>query len=601
MSKKNTTQLIRLVAAGSVDDGKSTMIGRLLYDTDSVSEDQLEAARSASDRRGLDEIDLSLFTDGLAAEREQGITIDVAYRYFSLPERRFIIADVPGHEQYTRNMVTGASTADIGILLVDASQGLTQQSKRHLSIASLLGIPHIVMVVNKMDLVDYSQDKFRQIQQEITDFGAKLNIQDLEYIPISALEGDMVVNRGENMKWYNGPTVLSYLQNIAVSPDRNLVDFRLPVQHVLNNKKGRGYSGRIASGSIKQGEEIIVLPSKKKSKIKEITTAGEATEKVQTPKSAAIYLTDELDISRGDMLARPGNQPTVGQKFQAQLCWMDEENLDTDQTYLLKHTSKTVRCELELNYRLNIDSLHREEAENLKLNQIGKVSVTTYEPIMFDSYEKNRNTGNFILIDGQTKDTLAGGMIIQQEESESVTTNLKLNEAATLWFTGLSGAGKSTIADKLKDELEDRGVNSQRLDGDILRDSICSDLGFSEEDRRENINRAGFVAKLLSQNGVLTLASFITPYRDQRAELQGQIGNKFIEVFVDAPLEVCEERDVKGLYQQAREGEIDNFTGISHPYEEPKDPDIHIKSDQVSEEQAVEKILQFLQEKNYLI
>ena len=600
MGTNDKTQLIRLVAAGSVNDGKSTLIGRLLYDTNSVSKDQLEAARAASDRRGEDEIDLSLLTDGLAAEREQGITIDVAYRYFSLPDRRFIIADVPGHEQYTRNMITGASTADIGILLVDASQGLTEQSKRHLSVASLLGIPHIAMVVNKMDLVDYSGEEFEQIKQEITNFGAKLNIQDLEFIPISALEGDMVVNRGNKMNWYDGPTILSYLENIAVSPDRNLVDFRLPVQYVLNNETGRGYSGRIASGSIKQGEKVTVLPSKKESTVKKITSAGEKAQQAQTPESTAIYLEDELDISRGDMLARPGNQPTVGQKFQAQLCWMDEDNLDTDQSYLLKHTAKTVRCELELNYRLNIDSLHREEVDQLKLNEIGKVSVTTHKPIMFDPYEKNRNTGNFILIDGQTKDTVAGGMIIQQEESESVTTNLKLNEAATLWFTGLSGAGKSTIADKLKDELKNRGINSQRLDGDILRDSICSDLGFSEEDRRENINRAGFVAKLLSQNGVLTLASFITPYQDQRAELQDQIGDKFIEVFVDAPLKVCEERDVKGLYQQAREGDIDNFTGISHPYEEPKDPDIHIKSDQISEEQAVEKILQFLQKNNYL-
>ncbi|MFB6182267.1 MAG: adenylyl-sulfate kinase [Candidatus Magasanikbacteria bacterium] len=599
MEKDNKTQLIRLVAAGSVDDGKSTLIGRLLYDTDSVSEDQLEAARAASDRRGHDEIDLSLLTDGLAAEREQGITIDVAYRYFSLPERRFIIADVPGHEQYTRNMVTGASTADIGILLVDASQGLTEQSKRHLSIASLLGIPHIVMIINKMDLVDYSESEFEQIKEEITNFAAKLNIQDLQYIPVSALEGDMVVERGDQMNWYNGPTVLSYLENIAVTPDRNLVDFRLPVQYVLNNEKGRGYSGRIASGSIKQGEEIIVLPSNKKSKVEEITVAGEEKEKAQTSESASIYLEDELDISRGDMISRVGNQPIETQKFQAQLCWMNEENLDTEQTYLLKHTGKTTRCDIDLQYKLNIDSLHREEAESLKLNEIGKVSVTTHQTIMMDPYEKNRNTGNFILIDDQTKNTVGGGMIIQPIEEEA-KEKLSLKDSATLWFTGLSGAGKSTIADKLKEELEDREVNSQRLDGDILRDSICSDLGFSEEDRRENIKRAGFVAKLLSQNGVLTLASFITPYKDQRKELKEKIGDKFIEVFVDAPLEVCEERDVKGLYQQARDGEIDNFTGISHPYEKPDNPDIHIRSDQISEDEAVDKILTFLKEEGFL-
>ncbi|MFB6226260.1 MAG: adenylyl-sulfate kinase [Candidatus Paceibacteria bacterium] len=599
MPETNKTQLIRLVAAGSVDDGKSTLIGRLLYDTDSVSKDQIKAAREASDRRGEEEIDLSLLTDGLAAEREQGITIDVAYRYFSLPERRFIIADVPGHEQYTRNMVTGASTADIGLLLVDASQGLTKQSKRHLSIASLLGIPHIVMVVNKMDLVGYSENEFNDIKEEITGFVAKLNIQDLQYIPVSALEGDMVVKRGENMDWYNGPTVLSYLQNIAVTPDRNLVDFRLPVQYVLNNDKGRGYSGRIASGSIKQGEEIIVLPSEKKSKIEHITVAGEQREKAQTPESAAIYLEDELDISRGDMISRVGNQPIEAQRFQAQLCWMNEDELEPDKTYILKHSSNTTRCEVDLQYKLNIDSLHREEADSLRLNEIGKVSVTTHQQIMLDPYEKNRNTGNFILIDGQTKNTVAGGMIIQPIEG-GTRDKLNLNQSATLWFTGLSGAGKSTIANKLKEKLEEYGINSQRLDGDILRDSICSDLGFSEEDRRENIKRASFVAKLLSQNGVLTLASFITPYKDQRERLRQKIGDKFIEVFVDAPLEVCEERDVKGLYQKAKEGEIENFTGISHPYEEPENPDIHLKTDQQELDGCVNKILEYLEENNYL-
>jgi len=600
MSEQNKTQLIRLVAAGSVDDGKSTLIGRLLYDTDSVSIDQLEAAKAASERRGSDEIDLSLITDGLAAEREQGITIDVAYRYFSLPDRRFIIADVPGHEQYTRNMVTGASTADIGILLVDASQGLTEQSKRHLSIASLLGIPHIVMILNKMDLVDYQEESFENIKDEITDFAAKLNIQDLQYIPVSALEGDMVVNRKGNMDWYNGPTVLSYLEHIAVSPDRNLVDFRLPVQTVLNNNIGRGYAGKIASGSIKTGEEIVVLPSEKTSKIETITVAGGNKEQAHTPESAVVYLEDELDISRGDMIARIGNQPIKSQQFQAQLCWMNENNLDTNKTYLLKHNSKTVRCELDLQYKLNIDSLHREEANKLKLNEIGKVEITSHKPIMLDSYEKNRNTGNFILIDDHTKNTVAGGMIIQPVDEE-VGTKFKLNQAVTLWFTGLSGAGKSTIANKLKQELEHKGVNSQRLDGDILRDTVCSDLGFSEADRRENIKRAGFIAKLLSQNGVLTLSSFITPYLDQREKLRDQIGAKFIEVFVDAPLDVCEQRDVKGLYEQARAGEIDNFTGISHPYEKPKDPDIHIKTDEVSPDESVDKILKFLQEQEHLI
>ena len=510
--------MLRFTTAGSVDDGKSTLIGRLLLDSKAIMEDQMAAIERASRQRGDPYLDLALLTDGLRAEREQGITIDVAYRYFATPKRKFIIADTPGHVQYTRNMVTGASTAELAIVLIDARKGVLTQSKRHGFLASLLQIPHILVAVNKMDLVDYAAAVFHAIVDDYRAFASKLTVQDITYIPISALAGDNVVHKSANMPWYEGPTLLHHLENVTVGSSRNLVDFRFPVQMAIRpNQNFRGFAGQVASGSIAPGEEIVVLPSGRTSKVRSITTmAGELPE-AAAGDSVILTLEDEIDISRGDMLVRRNNLPQTAHQFECILCWMDEEPLNLQNTYLLQHTTRQVRAYVsELNYRIDVDTLHRSPAHTLQLNEIGRVKITTTQPLFYDPYQLNRATGAFILIDPYTNNTVAAGMIrrqaqelediVSQEgtrqrstnvvwESTAITRGMREerngHKAAVLWFTGLSGSGKSTVARLLERRLFAAGVQTFYLDGDNVRHGLNGDLGFSAADRKENIRRVG--------------------------------------------------------------------------------------------------------------
>lgn len=581
--------LLKFVAAGSVDDGKSTLIGRLLFDTGQIFEDQLEALKKKAGPDG--EVDLSLLTDGLAAEREQRITIDVAYRYFATKKRRFIIADVPGHEQYTRNMVTGASHAQVALILIDARKGLLGQTKRHLFAASLLRIPHIAIVINKMDLVGFDEVVFEQIKGQVTAFAAKLKINDLQFIPASAYTGDMVVERKDNMPWYGGRTILDYLEQVEVSGDRNLIDFRLPVQMVFRpNQDFRGYAGTLAGGVIRVGEEVIALPSGKRSKVTSIYVGDQKKEFAMESQSVVLTLEDEIDISRGDMIARPKNTPQQSNYFDAFVSWFDAEPMRTQKRYILKQVAKETSAVVSsVVYHMDVETLHRTEADILQQNEVGRVTITTNDPLLFDPYGKNKHTGSFILIDEFSGNTVGAGMIISSNKQVEKPAAV-VKEAPVLWFTGLSGSGKSTIADAVYEELKKQGKPVQRLDGDLLREHISKDLGFSEEGRRRNIEIAGFVAGLLSKHGITVLASFITPTHELRTLLRNTIP-EYKEIFIDTPLEICEERDVKGLYKQARNGEIEDFTGISSPYERPIKPDIHIQTVQTSVEEAAAHIV----------
>ena len=605
INKKNLqdTELIRLTTAGSVDDGKSTLIGRLLHDCHSIFEDQYLSIKNTCFKAGK-EIDLAYLLDGLKAEREQGITIDVAYRYFSTLKRRFIIADVPGHEQYTKNMITGSSTADIAIILVDASKGVLIQSKRHLFITSLMNIPHVLIAINKMDLIDYKEEVYEKIKKDLISFANKLNIKDLQFIPISALKGDMVVERGSNMNWYQGNTLYSYLENIEISSDRNLIDFRFPVQLALKiDRDKRGYVGKIEGGVIHKGNKVIILPSGIKTEIKSIIINRKEKKYAFAPQSVLLTLKDQIDVSRGDMIVRDKNIPDLSNEFEATICWMSNKSLKENTNYLIKHTTNTVRCSIEkIRYRLNIDSLHQEETKTLKINDIGQIYLKTNKPLIMDLYIKNRNTGGFILIDEITNNTVAAGMI-RFKKRVNGRKNKKLQKTkksgTVLWFTGLSGSGKSAIADKVYQYLQNRNITCERLDGDILRKNLTKDLNFSREGRQKNIAIAGFVAKMLAQNGIIVLASFISPYQKQRKELRKKIDN-FIEIFVNAPLKVCEKRDVKNLYKKARKGEIKNFTGIDDPYEPPRKPEIELKTDEESLNQSFNKIINYLEKKKLI-
>jgi bifunctional enzyme CysN/CysC len=614
--------LLRFSTAGSVDDGKSTLIGRLLYDTKSIFEDQLEAVERASRQRGDAYVDLALLTDGLRAEREQGITIDVAYRYFATPKRKFIIADTPGHIQYTRNMVTGASTAELAIVLIDARKGVLTQSKRHGFLASLLQIPHILVAVNKMDLVDYDQATYDRIVDEYTEFASKLSIHDLTFIPISALAGDNVVHKSANMAWYEGPTLLHHLENVNIGASRNLVDFRFPVQLVIRpHQDFRGFAGQIASGSITPGEEIVVLPSGRTSYIQSITTYGSDLTEAAAGDSVILTLTDEIDISRGDMIVRRHNLPQVANQLECIICWMNEEPLNPKGAYILQHTTHQVRAFInEINYRIDVDTLHRENVKTLQLNEIGRVKITTTQPLFFDAYQLNRNTGSFILIDPVTNATMAAGMIrrrareldevITQPAARKTSTNVvwessqitremrerqKGHNAAVLWFTGLSGSGKSTVARLLEKRLFEMGGHTFYLDGDNVRHGLNGDLGFSDTDRKENIRRVAEVARLAFEHGNLVLCTFISPFEDDRAFARSLLPeSRFLEVYVKCDLEVVKRRDPKGLYAKALRGEIKEFTGISSPYEEPTQPEILVETDVQSTEEIVNQIIEDL-------
>jgi bifunctional enzyme CysN/CysC len=614
--------LLRFSTAGSVDDGKSTLIGRLLYDTKSIFEDQMEAVERASRQRGDAYVDLALLTDGLRAEREQGITIDVAYRYFATPKRKFIIADTPGHIQYTRNMVTGASTAELTIVLIDARKGVLTQSKRHGFLASLLQIPHILVAVNKMDLVDYSEEVFQQIVDEYSEFASKLTLLDLTFIPISALKGDNVVHKSENMPWYDGPTLLHHLEHVNVGATRNLIDFRFPVQSVIRpHQDFRGFAGQIASGSIAPNEEVVVLPAGKTSRVKSIVTYDGELDEAFAGDSVIVTLEDEIDVSRGDMLVRTRNLPQVATQLECTICWMNEEPMNPKGAYILQHTTRQVRAFVsEINYRIDVDTLHREQAETFHLNEIGRVKITTTQPLFFDPYPLNRVTGSFILIDPHSNTTVAAGMIrrrsrdldevVAQQSARQRSTNVtwdssqlsrELRErqnghrAAVLWFTGLSGSGKSTVARTLERRLYDSGCHTFYLDGDNVRHGLNGDLGFSEQDRKENIRRVAEVARLAFDHGNLTLCTFISPFATDRDFARSLLPQgRFVEVYVKCDLEVVKRRDPKGLYAKALRGEIPEFTGISSPYEEPRQPELVVETDVQSVEDIVNQIMDYL-------
>ena len=642
--------LLRFTTVGSVDDGKSTLIGRLLMDTKNIYDDQLEAVKKVAKRKGETEIDLSLLTDGLAAEREQGITIDVAYRYFQTPKRKFIIADTPGHVQYTRNMVTGASTANLAIILIDARRGVLEQSRRHGFIASLLQVSHMIVAVNKIDLVDYSQEVYDAIVEEYDEYSRKLDIKDITYVPVSALNGDNVVVKSEKMPWYDGPTVLHMLENVHIGSDFNIRDFRFPVQYVIRpDLNFRGYAGRVVAGTVSPGEEIAVLPSGLVSKVKTITTMGGDLEEARAPQSVVITLEDEIDISRGDMIVRRHNLPQVENNIDVILCWMGNDPLEIGKSYFIKHTTRTVNASItKLIYMFDVNTLHRTDAtehnlfceliktthhtdvNTLLLNEIGRAEIKLTQPIMLDQYNKNRETGSFIVIDPDTNFTVGAGMIrgavrsieetihlegktdVEEElpvkvEIDRDPVSLKEREerykhkTAVIWFTGLSGSGKSTIAKSLERILFSTGIHTALLDWDKLYHGLCKDLSFSDQDRIENTRRAGEVARVFYEHGSLVLCTFVSPLRCQRDQVKALIPEgRFFEVFVRCSLQTCIQRDPRGLYKKAIDGEIPQFTGINSPYEEPLNPDVIIDSEHKSIEENLRAILDMLKRKGII-
>jgi bifunctional enzyme CysN/CysC len=618
--------LLRFATAGSVDDGKSTLIGRLLYDSKQVLVDQLAHVEETSRRMGHEFVDLSLLTDGLRAEREQGITIDVAYRYFATAQRRFIIADTPGHEQYTRNMVTGASTADLAIVLIDARKGVVAQSKRHAFISSLLGIPHVVVCVNKMDLVDFDEAVFDSIVEDFDRFAARLELPDVTFIPISALLGDNVVDRSEAMPWYQGPPLLYHLEHVHIASDRNLIDVRFPVQWVIRPPATsladyRAYAGQVAGGVLRPGDEVLVLPSGLRTTIAGIDTLDGPLQEAFPPMSVALRLADDIDVGRGSTIVRPHNQPTVSNRLECLMCWMSEQPLSPGRRYLVKHATRTVMLgAADVRYRIDVETLHRDEtARTLGLNDLGRVHLELSSPLVFDSYRRNRLTGSLIVMDEATNETVAAGVILDIEVDEpdsepkgerspnvrwqgSQMTRPRRWSAlghggATLWFTGLPGAGKSTIASAVEERLIEAGRPAFLLDGDNLRHGLNGDLGFDDQARTENVRRTAHVARLLAESGTVALVSLVSPYaadREAAAALHAADDLDFIEIFVDAPLELCEERDPKGLYARARAGELTGMTGVGAPYEAPSAPDLVLGTLEETVEREVERVLELL-------
>jgi bifunctional enzyme CysN/CysC len=618
--------LLRFTTTGSVDDGKSTLIGRLLYETKSIYEDQYAAIEKTSKRKGFKEVDLAYLLDGLAAEREQGITIDVAHRYFETPKRKFIITDTPGHVQYTRNMVTGASKADCAVILIDARNGILTQSKRHGFIISLLQIPHLIVAVNKMDLVAYAEDVYARIVEEYENYSQKLDIHDIVFIPVSALKGDNVVEKSENMPWYDGTTLLHCLENIHVAADRNLVDFRFPVQYVIRpHMDFRGFAGKIVSGTITPGEEVAILPSGNVTTIKSITTYDGELPEAFAPQSVVLTLNDEIDVGRGDMIVRKKNLPQVETRLEAIICWMDETASSMTTAYIMKHTTQSVRAYIiKIVYKIDVNTLHRTSAEAFLLNEIGRVEISASAPIFFDPYRINHGTGSFILIDPLTNNTVAAGMIRNaarhledfadnrpDDSDKSIKSphtiwhglNISLidresqngHKAAVLWFTGLSGAGKSTIAKALEKRLFGRNYKTALLDGDSIRHGLCSDLGFSPLDRKENIRRAGELAKLFFEHGNIVFCTFISPFKKDRGFVRSLFPrDRFIEIYVRCNIDVCQERDPNGLYKKAISGSIKDFTGISSPYEIPEEPELMIDTESSPLQKCVDMIEGFL-------
>ncbi len=593
LAGQNEKSLLRFLTCGSVDDGKSTLIGRLLYDTKLIFEDQLAALERDSKKHGTvgDDIDFALLVDGLEAEREQGITIDVAYRFFTTAKRKFIVADTPGHVQYTRNMATGASTADLAVVLVEARSGVLPQTRRHSFIASLLGIRHVVLAVNKIDLVGYDRDVFDRIAAEYAAFARDLGFASLVAIPLSARHGDNVIERSANTPWYEGPTLLSHLEDVVVDDVAASRPLRFPVQYVNRpNLDFRGFAGTVASGRVAQGDQVVVAKSGKASRVKRIVTADGDLAAALAGQAVTIVLEDEVEVSRGNLLVAPDARPHVADQFTATIVWFDEHPLLPGRTYILRtETDQTNASVTELKHRIDVNSFAHEAAKSLDLNEIGSCNLSTQQPIAFDNYADDRATGAFILIDRMTNRTVAAGMILHPlrrasnvhwqalDVDKQARAALKHQKPAVLWFTGLSGSGKSTIANALEAQLHRTGRHTYMLDGDNVRHGLNRDLGFTEEDRVENIRRVAEVARLMADAGLVVLVSFISPFRAERRmarELMAE--GEFVEIFVDTPFEECARRDPKGLYAKALRGEIKNFTGVDSPYEAPEAAEVHL-------------------------
>ena len=605
--------LLRFITCGSVDDGKSTLIGRLLYESNLLLDDQLAALAGDSKKFGTqgDDLDFALLVDGLAAEREQGITIDVAYRSFSTGRRRFIVADTPGHEQYTRNMVTGASTADAAIILIDARHGVLTQTRRHSYIVSLIGIGRVAVAINKMDLVDYSETRYREIETQYRDFAKQIGLTDVTGIPMSALKGDNVLAPSPNTPWFHGPTLMGWLETVEVDEERlRKLPLRFPVQWVNRPSMSfRGFSGTVASGVVKPGDMVRVQPSGRESRVARLVTADGDLPQAVAGQSITVTLTDEIDISRGDLISSAGAPAEVADQFEATIVWLNEKPMLRGRTYSMKIGSNTVAATITpLKYQININTLEHVAAETLELNQIGVCELELDQPIAFDPYSENRDMGGFILIDRLTNHTVGGGMLrfalrrahnihVQHVDvDKAARAALKGQRPCVLWLTGLSGAGKSTIANLVEKKLHALGHHTYLLDGDNVRHGLNKDLGFTAADRVENIRRIAEVAKLMVDAGLIVLTAFISPFRAERHMARSLFADgEFVEVFVDAPLSVAEQRDPKGLYKKARRGELKNFTGIDSPYEEPEAPDIRIDTATLTPEQAADDVLAALQ------
>jgi bifunctional enzyme CysN/CysC len=601
--------LLRFITCGSVDDGKSTLIGRLLYDSKMIFEDQLAALEADSKRVGTQgqEIDFALLVDGLAAEREQGITIDVAYRFFTTEKRKFIVADTPGHEQYTRNMVTGASTADLAVILIDARKGVLTQTRRHSFLAHLIGIKHIVLAVNKMDLVGYDKAIFDRITLAYRAFASEIGITHFTAIPISGFKGDNITALSDNTPWFKGPALIAHLESVEVAAQREAnSDFRLPVQWVNRpNLDFRGFSGQIAGGSVKPGDAVRILPSGKTTTVDRIVTLDGDLDKAVAGQSITLTLADEVDCSRGDVIAAADNPPEAADQFEATLVWMADEAMIPGRAYWLKLATQSVSATIQApKYEINVNTLDHLAAKTLDLNGIGVVELTTDKPIVFESYGDNRTLGGFILIDKLTNATVAAGMLhfsLRRAQnvhwqatdiSRDMRANLKNQKPALLWFTGLSGSGKSTIANLVEKRLHRMNRHSFLLDGDNVRHGLNRDLGFTEADRIENIRRVGEVAKLMTDAGLVVITAFISPFRAERDMVRSMLPDgEFIEVFIDTPLAEAERRDVKGLYKKARAGQLKNFTGIDSPYEAPEAPEIRIDTTAMTPEEAADLII----------
>ncbi|MDP9065399.1 MAG: sulfate adenylyltransferase subunit CysN [Pseudomonadota bacterium] len=606
--------LLRFITCGSVDDGKSTLIGRLLYDSKMIFEDQLEALKADSQRVGTQgqNIDFALLVDGLAAEREQGITIDVAYRFFSTEKRKFIVADTPGHEQYTRNMVTGASTAELAVILIDARKGVLTQTRRHSYLAHLIGIQNIVLAVNKMDLIGYAQSGYDAIVEDYRSFAASIGITKLVEIPISGLAGDNITHRSTNMAWYEGPTLLQHLETVELDESINqAMPFRMPVQWVNRpNLDFRGFAGLIAGGKVRRGDAVRVLPSGRTTTISRIATLEGDLEEAVAGQSITLCFKDEIDCSRGDVIAQADDPPQAADQFEATLIWMGDEPMLPGRPYWLKLATQTVSTQIQApKFQVNVNTMEHLAARTLELNAIGVANLSTDRPIVFEPYAKSRELGGFIIIDKRSNATVAAGLLhfalrrssnIHWQElsiTRQVHARLKNQQPAVLWFTGLSGAGKSTIANLVEKKLVRMNRHTFLLDGDNVRHGLNKDLGFSDADRVENIRRVGEVAKLMTDAGLIVITAFISPFRAERDMVRGMISaGEFFEIHIDTPLADAEARDVKGLYKKARAGELRSFTGIDSPYEPPQNPDIYIDTTAMTAEQAAQLIVDELLE-----